>query len=178
MFKKPSYLSIEEKENLYPKMKLDYINGMSVKEIAEKYNFKPGNLYKIIKLLIGKLRDSKFKNGANSWGKYTKEESEKRKKSLSKRLTKYNPMFNEDAQLRSHYRQKRKGKGYITHRQRNSIKKKKGCCELCNIEYPLIVHHRDDDRYNQEEKNLQVVCCNCHYTIHHGSKEMGAKWLK
>jgi len=43
-------------------------------------------------------------------------------------------------------------------------------CEICKIDdyQVLCVHHRDKDRKNNEIKNLQILCANCHYRIHFG----------
>lgn len=41
-------------------------------------------------------------------------------------------------------------------------------CECCGLEtwneqpIPLQVHHKDGDRYNNEEDNLELLCPNCH----------------
>jgi hypothetical protein len=48
------------------------------------------------------------------------------------------------------------------------IKKRGHCCEKCNRKtwrgekVPLEIHHLDSDRTNNEEFNLELLCCNCH----------------
>lgn len=47
-------------------------------------------------------------------------------------------------------------------------------CERCSYdEHPeiLVVHHRDHDRRNNEPRNLEVLCPNCHALEHHGDRE-------
>lgn len=42
-------------------------------------------------------------------------------------------------------------------------------CELCGYdkhEAAIIVHHKDRNRMNDAEDNLQVLCCNCHAIEH------------
>ena len=49
-------------------------------------------------------------------------------------------------------------------------------CERCNYDMfeILQVHHRDRDRGNNDLKNLEVVCPNCHYKEHYFEKS----WLR
>lgn len=54
-------------------------------------------------------------------------------------------------------------------------------CELCKGSDPsgkhLHVHHRDRNRRNDADDNLQVLCVGCHWEIHRGyswSDELGA----
>jgi len=52
----------------------------------------------------------------------------------------------------------------------NRIKnKEKICCEFCNIKdiHILTIHHVDENRNNNSLDNLQLLCYNCHYKIHH-----------
>ena len=50
------------------------------------------------------------------------------------------------------------------------IKERGHKCEKCSLtewqdqDIPLEVHHLDGDRTNNELKNLQLLCCNCHAT--------------
>ncbi len=39
-------------------------------------------------------------------------------------------------------------------------------CEICNSKKYLQVHHIDEDRKNNDMKNLQVICTSCHHKIH------------
>lgn len=57
----------------------------------------------------------------------------------------------------------------------DGIKEEK--CENCNLytwlgkKIPLELHHLDGNRFNNELKNLQILCCNCHAnTENYGSK--------
>ena len=55
-------------------------------------------------------------------------------------------------------------RGFVT-----TIKRKnKLCCERCGDDnlHHLTVHHRDEDRRNNAEDNLQTLCANCHFEIH------------
>lgn len=54
---------------------------------------------------------------------------------------------------------------------------KEAKCEECKktkwlgVNIPLELHHKDGNRFNNELKNLQILCCNCHaLTKNHGSK--------
>lgn len=46
-------------------------------------------------------------------------------------------------------------------------------CVKCGIsdERVLVVHHKDGNRKNNALKNLCWLCCNCHFLLHHYSKE-------
>ena len=49
------------------------------------------------------------------------------------------------------------------------ILKKPKKCERCGYdkhEAAIIVHHKDRNRINDAEDNLQVLCCNCHAIEH------------
>lgn len=58
----------------------------------------------------------------------------------------------------------------------NNIKNNKEIeCELCHLDDidVLTVHHMDGDRKNNDLSNLQLLCYNCHFKIHHnGSKNL------
>lgn len=43
-------------------------------------------------------------------------------------------------------------------------------CSQCgyNNETVLVVHHKDDNRKNNDPKNLEWLCRNCHYLAHEG----------
>jgi len=43
-------------------------------------------------------------------------------------------------------------------------------CNRCGIDdYQLLcVHHRDQNRKNNDIENLEILCANCHYRIHWG----------
>lgn len=40
-------------------------------------------------------------------------------------------------------------------------------CEICGTKESLLVHHRDSNRSNNEDSNLQVLCKKCHQKLHH-----------
>ena len=40
-------------------------------------------------------------------------------------------------------------------------------CEVCRIETPLVMHHKDRNRKNNKKENFMVLCRNCHWNIHH-----------
>lgn len=40
-------------------------------------------------------------------------------------------------------------------------------CEICGSIKNLVVHHRDGNRQNNEDTNLQVLCKKCHQKEHH-----------
>lgn len=49
-------------------------------------------------------------------------------------------------------------------------------CERCNYnKYEILqVHHKDQDRNNNNLENLELICPNCHYEEHFLEKS----WLK
>src|SRR5262245_51311461 len=47
---------------------------------------------------------------------------------------------------------------------RNLVKKEK--CDRCGSTEDLGIHHADDDHYNNDLKNLVVLCLRCHMSIH------------
>lgn len=62
----------------------------------------------------------------------------------------------------------------LTHKARRElIDSKQSCCEICGTRESgrrIHVHHRDRDRSNNSEANLQVLCRDCHYRTHKGHK--------
>ena len=56
----------------------------------------------------------------------------------------------------------------------DGIKKPK--CENCKLGLwmgkfmPLELHHKDRNHYNNDLKNLMILCCNCHKLIHEENK--------
>jgi len=51
-----------------------------------------------------------------------------------------------------------------------------GVCERCGYSKREIlhVHHKDRNRNNNDLKNLELICPNCHYEEHYLEKS----WLK
>ena len=45
---------------------------------------------------------------------------------------------------------------------------KKDACERCGSTRFLLVHHKDENRYNNVASNLETLCKRCHQ-IHHGT---------
>ena len=44
-------------------------------------------------------------------------------------------------------------------------------CQQCNSEYHITVHHKDLNCFNNELKNLQILCWKCHNKIHCSEEE-------
>lgn len=42
----------------------------------------------------------------------------------------------------------------------------KRACAKCSATKDLCIHHLDDDHYNNDPKNLQVLCMSCHSRMH------------
>jgi len=49
---------------------------------------------------------------------------------------------------------------------------KKPFCEICKITEKLCVHHKDEDRTNNKEDNLQTLCRRCHALTHNVSSRL------
>ena len=45
-------------------------------------------------------------------------------------------------------------------------KKRKDYCERCGATENLVVHHKDRDRHNNEDDNLETLCRSCHAKEH------------
>ena len=54
--------------------------------------------------------------------------------------------------------------GHSRRPYRNLVTKEK--CERCGGTKDLGIHHQDDDHYNNDVKNLVVLCLSCHMSIH------------
>ena len=158
-------------------LKNDYQKGLTGKEIARKYGLKLSTVYKYLHQLNTKMRDSKFKKGFNVWETLDEKKKIKWKKKLSERMSKYNPMKNVDVQKRRSIdeRRRRGATGRLTHREKRLLIKEVGKCEICGIKYPLTVHHKDGNRYNNRRDNLQVLCFNCHYDKEYGGRKYAQK---
>jgi transposase-like protein len=147
-----------------------YESGMTVKALAEKYGVNINTLYYWLKKAGYKSRDSRFKKGINSWNFLTEPEKTERKEKLSARMSRYNPLKNEYTQRKRSADEKRRrgATGVLTHREKRLVITNAMCCQVCGITYPLTVHHRDGNRFNNKPENLEVVCFNCHYIIEYG----------
>ena len=51
-------------------------------------------------------------------------------------------------------------------------------CELCGSTKYLLIHHRDQDRSNNVDENLQVLCKRCHQNIHCVRDEITGRFVK
>jgi len=166
----------EELEDLYLNKKLTAI--------------KIGKLYKCSNTTIGKylkrynipIRDTRFKEGFNTWVLLTKKQKEKRVKEASIRMTKYNPLFNEDAKKRKSYEEKRRrgSTGRLTNREKRIFIAKNPTCKDCgNTDVRVLTpHHINENTYNNNRKNLVVLCYNCHGIRHWGNSENRKRLLK
>lgn len=51
-------------------------------------------------------------------------------------------------------------------------------CERCKSQNKLLVHHKDENRYNNNFNNLMILCKRCHYDIHKELRRMKRKeWM-
>lgn len=50
-------------------------------------------------------------------------------------------------------------------------------CNRCNSTKFLLVHHKDEDRTNNELKNLEVLCKSCHQK-HHETRDSFGRYTK
>jgi len=39
-------------------------------------------------------------------------------------------------------------------------------CEICARESNLHIHHKNKNRYDNDESNLQILCTHCHQSVH------------
>ena len=46
-------------------------------------------------------------------------------------------------------------------------------CELCNSSVDLRLHHKDGNRKNNDIRNIQLLCRDCHYKVHGKKKKRG-----
>jgi len=58
------------------------------------------------------------------------------------------------------------GNGKYNYRERCSEKLSNGCECGVKEQYKLIVHHKDGNRENNVDDNLEAVCANCHIKRH------------
>lgn len=144
-----------------------YDSGKNLYEVARFLNVSTGLAYKRLKEVGANFRNNRFQKGHNVWLLLSPKEKLKRKQKLSEIMSRYNPMKNPHVQLRrSRDEKKRRGNiGLLTHREKRRLIQKIGQCQKCGIKFPLTVHHRNGNRYDSDEKNLIVVCFNCHYIL-------------
>ena len=164
--------------NLYIKQKLPGT------EISKLLGIKSATIYKYLHKCKIPLRDARFKIGYNVWATLSPEKIIQRKASFRKRMLKYNPMkdpliaqkvslANSQNNLGSDNPNFKHGRysftkvGLLGYRKAHRLKAKIGKCEKCGIKRPLLVHHKDNNKLNNNPDNLQVLCYNCHYLIHY-----------
>lgn len=49
-------------------------------------------------------------------------------------------------------------------------------CEICNKrkkKYQMVIHHKDENVYNNDIKNLQRLCRSCHINVHREKLSIG-----
>ena len=47
------------------------------------------------------------------------------------------------------------------------------CCEICGSQTYLVVHHIDQNRKNNHDDNLILVCRSCHASVHRLARSLG-----
>lgn len=52
---------------------------------------------------------------------------------------------------------------------------RKESCERCGRNYNLVVHHRDENRYNNAQDNLETLCRSCHKREHDSRRPSGQR---
>lgn len=65
--------------------------------------------------------------------------------------------------------------GFFSNRSKIKREKPKKCERYGYDEHPEIlqVHHKDRNRSNNEEKNLELLCPNCHFLEHYEAGDLG-----
>ena len=53
-------------------------------------------------------------------------------------------------------------------RKRQKFRREKGVCSVCGTNHNLTVHHKNGNFKCNSKWNLQVVCVDCHKSIHRG----------
>lgn len=135
-----------------------YDSGLSTKEIAEKFGVKPVTVCSLFRR-IGKqmrsgseaqlLRTSKPDFKASTYWKGKKQPDEMVEKRISKIRGKKHWLWKGGNSLRN-YRK-------MVHKE---------ICESCGSKSNLGIHHKDLNHFNDDPKNLQVLCVSCHMSLH------------
>ena len=145
------------KQSKYTKEKLEPIiqRSNTVSDVLRELNLKQsgGNHHHIVKLInqYGIDRSHFIGQGHN-----------KGKKAHNKRPT-AEYLNNEHKINSSNLRQRLLKEGYFNHE-----------CQLCGLSkwlnhpIPLELHHIDNNHFNNNLSNLQILCPNCHKHIHSG----------
>ena len=45
----------------------------------------------------------------------------------------------------------------------------KGICQRCSALGKVVIHHKDENHYNDIDTNRQVLCYGCHLVVHRRS---------
>lgn len=61
--------------------------------------------------------------------------------------------------------------------KRNTFNYKDKKCERCGSEKHILVHHKDENRANNDLSNLEVLCKKCHQN-HHCKRDNTGKYIK
>jgi len=173
------------------KIKKAYENGKTCTKLSEEYEVSITRISTKLRGMGTIIRPFFFQKGNNTWAKLTKKETEQRKKEFSIRMSKYNPMKRREVAAgvalklkekigpkNSNYKHGRRSFGVrgLTFKKKLQFLNDSGNeCKVCEETEPLTVHHIDGDKGNCEKKNLIVLCANCHYKIHWGTKKLNKK---
>jgi len=57
-----------------------------------------------------------------------------------------------------------------------AYRKKYWHCERCLQDHSLLVHHKDRNRQNNNENNLEVLCTSCHAVEHR--RFLNINWVR
>ena len=55
---------------------------------------------------------------------------------------------------------------------------RKEACERCSSTQHLLVHHRNEDRYDNRIENLETLCKRCHQFHHMEQDAVTGRWRK
>jgi hypothetical protein len=87
--------------------------------------------------------------------------------------------------MKTYYKERYVRKGYDQYGEKNNNWKggigiftklvDKKCCERCSSEKFLLIHHKDENRYNNDKSNLEVLCKRCHQIHHKCWEALGIK---